>query len=113
MLRECGWRRPRRQVHLAKPKEGFRATRPNEYWQIDATVIRLTTDIRINLVWSKYSNAQRVSSLHVYHHHERNHPGKENLLLFPASHQLPQSERKVRSRERLGRLLRFYHREAA
>ena len=61
----------------------------------------------------KYSNAQRVSSLHVYHHHERNHPGKENLLLFPASNQLPQSERKVRSRERLGRLLRFYHREAA
>ena len=40
-------------------------------------------------VWSKYSNAQRVSSLHVYHHHERNHPGKENLLLFPASNQLP------------------------
>ena len=64
-------------------------------------------------VWSKYSNAQRVSSLHVYHHHERNHPGKENLLLFPASNQLPQSERKVRSRERLGRLLRFYYREAA
>ena len=49
----------------------------------------------------------------VYHHHERNHQGKENLLLFPASDQLPQSERKVRSRERLGGLLRFYHREAA
>ena len=55
-------------------------------------------------VWSKYSNA---------HHHERNHQGKENLLLFPASDQLPQSERKVRSRERLRGLLRFYHREAA
>ena len=37
----------------------------------------------------------------------------KNLLLFPASDQLPQSERKVRSRERLGGLLRFYHREAA
>ena len=49
----------------------------------------------------------------VYHRHERNHQGKENLLLFPASDQLPQSERKVRSRERLGGLLRFYHREAA
>ncbi len=49
----------------------------------------------------------------VYHHHERNHQGKENLLLFPASDPLPQSERKVRSRERLGGLLRFYHREAA
>ena len=48
----------------------------------------------------------------VYHHHERNHQGKENLL-FPASDQLHQSERKVRSRERLGGLLRFYHREVA
>ena len=49
----------------------------------------------------------------VYHPHERNHQGKENLLLFLASDQLPQSERKVRSLERLGGLLRFHHREAA
>ncbi len=49
----------------------------------------------------------------VHHHHERNHQGKENLLLFPASEQLHQSEGKERSRERLGGLLRFYHREAA
>ena len=66
-----------------------------------------------NPVWSKYPDAQRVSSLHVYHHHERNHPGEENPQLFPASNQLPQSERKVRSRERLGRLLCFCHREGA
>ena len=49
MIRERGWKRPRRWVHPAKPKEGLRATRPNEYWQIDATVIRLTTGIRIYL----------------------------------------------------------------
>jgi len=49
MIRERGWKRPRRRVHAAKPKEGLRATRPNEYWQIDATVIRLTTGIRIYL----------------------------------------------------------------
>ena len=49
----------------------------------------------------------------VHHHHERNHQGKENLLLFPASEQLYQSEGKVCSRERLGGLLRFYHRESA
>ena len=49
MLRERGWRRPRRRVHPAKPKEGLRAERPNEYWQIDTTVLRLTTGIRIYL----------------------------------------------------------------
>ncbi len=27
----------------------------------------------------------------VHHHHERNHQGKENLLLFPASEQIGQS----------------------
>ncbi len=50
---------------------------------------------------------------YVFQCSRRNHQGKENLLLFPASDQLPQSERKVRSREQLGGLLRFYHREAA
>ena len=49
MIRKRGWRRPRRRVHPGKPKESLRATRPNEYWQIDATVIRLTTGIRIYL----------------------------------------------------------------
>ena len=49
MIRQRGWKRPRRRVHPAKPKRGLRATCPNEYWQIDATVIRLTTGIRIYL----------------------------------------------------------------
>ncbi len=43
----------------------------------------------------------------IYHHRERNHQGKENLLLFSASDPLPRSERQVRSRERLGGLLTF------
>ncbi len=49
MIHERSWKRPRRRVHPAKPKEGLRATRPNEYWQIDTTVLRLTTGIRIYL----------------------------------------------------------------
>ena len=49
MIRQRGWKRPRRRVHPAKPKQSLRATCPNEYWQIDATVIRLTTGIRIYL----------------------------------------------------------------
>jgi len=42
----------------------------------------------------------------VRHHHGRNHQGKENLLLFPASEHSHQSEREVRCRGRLGGLLR-------
>ena len=43
-------------------------------------------------------------------HGERNHQGKDNLLLFPQEgrHTGP-----MRCRERLGGLLKFYHRAAA
>jgi hypothetical protein len=48
-----------------------------------------------------------------HHHHERNHQGKGNLLLFPASEQTRRSDGPVRCRERLGGLLRYYYRVAA
>jgi len=35
------WRRPRQRVHPAKPTIGIRATRPNEIWHVDTTLIRL------------------------------------------------------------------------
>jgi putative transposase len=41
LVREHGWRRPRTRVHPAKPTLGIRASRPNEYWHIDATVLKL------------------------------------------------------------------------
>jgi len=40
LMRDHGWRRPRTRVHPAKPTLGVRATRPNEYWHIDVTVIK-------------------------------------------------------------------------
>jgi transposase InsO family protein len=53
---------------------------------------------------------------YVEHHylHERPHQGKNNLLLFPqhASDPLPR-DGPVQCRERLGGLLKFYHRKAA
>ena len=46
---------------------------------------------------------------------EREKPsGKENVLLFPAAEQRVGSrDGKVRCKERLGGLLKYYHREAA
>ncbi len=56
-------------------------------------------------------------ALHHYlthYHQERNHQGKDNLLLFPSS-RLPmiRKQGKIRCRERLGGLLKYYNREAA
>jgi hypothetical protein len=45
---------------------------------------------------------------------ERNHQGKGNILLFPsATTRVDSGDSRVRYRERLGGLLRFYHQEAA
>ena len=46
-------------------------------------------------------------------HGERNHQGKDNLLLFPVADRSKGVAPSIRSRERLGGLLRFYHRAAA
>jgi hypothetical protein len=48
-----------------------------------------------------------------HYHQERNHQGKDNLLLYPVSgpHKLaPQGA--IRCRERLGGLLKYYSRAA-
>ena len=46
-------------------------------------------------------------------HHERNHQGKGNVLLFPLASQGSQGKGPVQCRERLGGLLKYYAREAA
>src|SRR5438445_10601104 len=54
--------------------------------------------------------------LHEYmehYHHERNHQGKENALLFPSAAQGHKGEGLVQCRERLGGLLKYYDRDAA
>ena len=44
-----GWRRPRHRVHPEQPRIGIRATRPNELWHIDTTLIRLLDHSRVYL----------------------------------------------------------------
>jgi hypothetical protein len=56
---------------------------------------------------------RRALSEYVDHFHaERKHQGKGNVLLFPRNTDRGR-EGPVQCRERLGGLLRYYHREAA
>jgi len=56
---------------------------------------------------------RRALSEYVAHYHaERNHQGKDNVLLFPRDTDTKR-EGAVQCRERLGGLLRYYHQEAA
>ena len=90
LVRQHGWRRPRLRVHPAKPKVGIRASKPNEYWHIDTTVIRLldNTKAYIHAVIDNFSRkilAWKVS--------DRFETGNTIcILLEAAKHILPASD---------------------
>jgi putative transposase len=48
-----------------------------------------------------------------HYHQERPHQGKENVVLMPAANDRQQRDSPIHCRERLGGLLKYYHREAA
>ncbi len=66
------------------------------------------------ILFGESSLRRAVTAFVEHYHRERNHQGKENILLFPAAeHRAGSRDGKVRCEERLGGLLKYYHREAA
>ena len=61
------------------------------------------------------TSLRRALREHLVHYHaERNHQGKSNVLLFPTAKQtVDRVDGPVGCKERLGGLLKYYHREAA
>jgi hypothetical protein len=57
----------------------------------------------------RYVRAEYVA----HFHHERNHQGKGNVLLFPSSSQASKRADVMQCREWLGGLLKYYYHEAA
>ena len=76
-------------------------------------VLSVKSELLSRLVIFGEDGLRRALSEYVKHfHEERNHQGKDNVLLFPRrDHANDVGE--VRSHERLGGLLKFYYREAA
>ncbi len=56
---------------------------------------------------------QVLNEYGAHYHHERNHQGRGNELLMPLASQEALGTTSIRSRERLGGLLKYYYREAA
>lgn len=56
-MQEHGWRRQRTRVHPTKPRVGVRATKPNEIWHVDTTLIRLVggAKVYVHAVIDNYS----------------------------------------------------------
>ena len=61
------------------------------------------------------ASLRAVLSNYVLHFHsERNHQGKGNVILFPRlEDRIGESTGQIQTRERMGGLLKFYHRQAA
>jgi putative transposase len=82
LVRIHKWKRPRQRVHPAKPKLGIRASRVNEIWHVDTTLIRLLNGSRayLHAVIDNYS--RRILAWRVADHFE---PGVTAQLLLDAS----------------------------
>ena len=65
------------------------------------------------ILFGERSLRRALNEYVAHHHHERNHQGKDNLLLFPSVELTNRREASLRCRERLGGLLKFYHWKAA
>ena len=90
LVRRFGWRRPRARVHPPKPTVGIRASRPNEIWHIDATVIRLVdgTKAYLHAVIDNFS--RRILAWKVS---DRLEPANTvGILLKAAKHVVPSTD---------------------
>jgi putative transposase len=66
------------------------------------------------ILWGEGSLRRALRHYEAHYHAERNHQGKDNVLLFPLpTPAVRRKQDKVRRRERLGGLLKYYEREAA
>ena len=86
LVRDHRWRRPRQRVHPAKPKVGIRASRPNEIWHVDTTLIRLIDGSRAYLHAVVDNFSRRILAWNVA---GTFHPGVTAQLLLDASKRIP------------------------
>jgi len=91
--------------------------KPNPFLASLIAVVRSknsNSSVENDLVRGGLSPARAFQPYAHHFHNERNRQGKANVILFPApADRIGESSGEIRTRERLGGLLKFYHREAA
>jgi putative transposase len=65
------------------------------------------------ILFGERSLRHALSEYGSHYHQERPHQGKDNVVLMPAANDRQQRDSPIQCRERLGGLLKYYHREAA
>ena len=89
LVRDRGWRRPRQRVHPEKPRVGIRAAKPNQYWHIDTSVIRLLDGTRAYLQAVIDNFSRKILAWKVS---DRLEPGNTVSVLLEAARHLVPSE---------------------
>ena len=91
------------------------ARSPNLNAYAERWVKSVKEEVLSKLILFGEASLRRVLNEYLAHYHvERNHQGKDNVLLFPtATKAMKRADGSVRCKERLGGLLKYYHREAA
>jgi putative transposase len=65
------------------------------------------------ILFGERSLRHALSEYGSHYHQKRPHQGKDNVVLMPAANDRQQRDSPIQCRERLGGLLKYYHREAA
>lgn len=88
---------------------------PNLNAYSERFVLSIKSECLSNLIFFGEQSLRTAMRQYLAHYHEeRNHQGKDNLLLFPAAdHDPSRTDGEIKCRERLGGLLKYYYREAA
>jgi transposase InsO family protein len=85
LVRDRGWHRPRTREYPAKPKVGVRATRPNEYWHVDTTILKLLDGTRVYIHGVIDNFSRKILAWTVAAHLE---PGSTCAVLLAAARHL-------------------------
>lgn len=92
LIRERGCRRPRMRIHPAKPTVGIRASKPNEIWHLDVTVIRLLNGTKLYLHGVVDNFSRRLLAWKL---EEKLSPTTTCVVLAEAAKYLPEALRRV------------------
>jgi putative transposase len=88
---------------------------PNLNAHCERWIRSVKTEVLLNMTLSGERSLRHCLAQYLsYYHEERNHQGKNNVVLFPLpADRIGEPTGEIRMRERLGGLLKFCDREAA
>jgi len=84
LIHKYGWKRPRKRIYPPKPKIGIRAIRPNQYWHIDVTILRLPNNQKL-FIHSIIDNfSRKILSWRIFDHLSAE--GTRQILIEASQH---------------------------